>query len=70
MKESYLAADFRETVAQRFPMQAEQLCGGFCRHGTADGQDHLAHRHDAVPLSRHLRAVWLSGAVPLFLRLR
>ena len=29
MKESYLAADFRETVAQRFPMQAEQLCAGF-----------------------------------------
>ncbi len=29
MKESYLAADFRETVAQRFPSQAAQLNAAF-----------------------------------------
>ena len=29
MKESYLAADFRETVTRRFPAQAQTLCAAF-----------------------------------------
>ena len=29
MKESYLSRDFRETAAQRFPTQAEQLNAAF-----------------------------------------
>ena len=31
MKESYLARDFRETVAQRFPAQAEALETAYCK---------------------------------------
>ena len=38
--------------------------------GAANRQDHMAHRHDEVPVSRHLHTIRLPRAVPLLLRQR
>lgn len=44
--------------------------GRLCRAGNPDLRRRVAHRYDALPLSRRLRALWLSRAVPLLLRQR
>ena len=67
MMENYLVKDFRRIAAQRFPAQAEQLNATFdARLRTLWEENAGASREK----KEHLRAVWLSGALPLLLRQR
>lgn len=68
MKESYLAADFRKTVAQRFAAQEKELNAAFDARLQADRG---TWRVDMTkPVLRHLRAIRLPGALPVLLRQR
>lgn len=69
MKESYLAADFRKTVAQRFAAQEKELNAAFDARLQADRG---TWRVDMTkcPYLRHLRAIRLPGALPVLLRQR
>ena len=67
MMENYLVKDFRRTAAQRFPAQAEQLNATFgARLRTLWEENAGASREK----KEHLRAVWLSGTLPVLLRQR
>ena len=67
MMENYLVKDFQRTAAQRFPAQAEQLNATFdARLRTLWEENAGASREK----KEHLRAVWLSGALPVLLRQR
>lgn len=67
MMENYLVKDFRRTAAQRFPVQVEQLNATFdARLRTLWEENAGASREK----KEHLRAVWLSGALPVLLRQR
>lgn len=64
MKESYLAADFRKTVAQRFAAQEKELNAAFDARLQADRG---TWRVDMTkPVLRHLRAIDCPELCPCF----
>ncbi len=67
MMENYLVKDFRRTAAQRFPAQAEQLNATFDARLRTLWEENAGESREK---KEHLRAVWLSGALPVLLRQR
>ena len=80
MKKSYLIRSFDVTLSERFPKKAGLLYAGdifktgaaafrrggrLCRERDKDLARRLADRHDKMPVSRLLRKIRLSGALPL-----